>query len=291
MAKVSFRRGLRANLPAAYTDGAFYIATDEKAVYIDSTNSRIRVADFQEYASLAALSQNPNPNGSTLYYVSNQNCLAKWDGVGYVLINQDTGMNSVEVIGDGNAVTVALYDSASRKLTLTKGASYVTGPEVDIKIEEALEDLTDYTVSVTASSNSGVAKRYTITQVGTGLSANIDIPKDMVVTSGAVVTKVNPGPWGQPGTYLALTIANAASDQLYINVTSLIEYVTSGSQPGDAVMISVSNDHKVTATISDGTITLAKLAQPVQTKIDKMQAIIDYNVMVGNIVDPFAEVT
>lgn len=38
--------------------------------------------------------------------------------------NTDTGATSVEVAGTGNAITTASYDSASRKLTLTKGATY-----------------------------------------------------------------------------------------------------------------------------------------------------------------------
>ena len=39
--------------------------------------------------------------------------------------NTDTGATSVEVVGSGNAVTTASYDSASRKLTLTKGTTYL----------------------------------------------------------------------------------------------------------------------------------------------------------------------
>ena len=40
--------------------------------------------------------------------------------------NTDTGATSVEVVGTGNAVTTASYDSTSRKLTLTKGAAYLS---------------------------------------------------------------------------------------------------------------------------------------------------------------------
>lgn len=38
--------------------------------------------------------------------------------------NTDTGATSVEVTGTGNAVTAATYDASTRKLTLTKGATY-----------------------------------------------------------------------------------------------------------------------------------------------------------------------
>lgn len=97
----------------------------------------------------------------------------------------------------------------------------------------------------------------------------ITIPADMVVKSGEVVTKTEAGAWGEAGTYIALTLANATNDTIYINVGNLIEYVTSGSKTGDMVVVNVSDDHKVTATITDGTVTKAKLASPVQTSLGK----------------------
>ena len=88
----------------------------------------------------------------------------------------------------------------------------------------------------------------------------------MVVKSGTV--EVNPD--RQPaGTYLVLTLANATEDKVYINVGSLIEYVTSGSTESDMVVVAVSEDHKVTATITDGSITKAKLEAGVQTSLNK----------------------
>lgn len=136
MALVSFKKGLLANLPAQKTAGTFYVTTDERAIYLDvDGESRIRLGDFQEFASVAELTKNANPNTTALYYVSDINCLAKWNGEEYVQINKDTGMTSVEVTGDGNAVTVASYDAAGRRLTLTKGATYMTAADVDSKVK------------------------------------------------------------------------------------------------------------------------------------------------------------
>ena len=103
--------------------------------------------------------------------------------------------------------------------------------------------------------------------VGTQVGVDITIPKDMVVQSGQVVTKTAPqqgDPWPAAGTYIELTLANATSDKLYIPVDSLIEYVTSGSQSGDMVVISIDNNHQVTATISDNSITSSKLSSAVR---------------------------
>lgn len=100
------------------------------------------------------------------------------------------------------------------------------------------------------------------------VGAAINIPKDMVVQAGSVVTKTAAGDWGPAGTYIELVLANADGDRLYIKVDDLIEYVTSGSQVGDMIVVSVDNSHQITATITDGTISKAKLSQGVQTVLD-----------------------
>lgn len=135
----------------------------------------------------------------------------------------------------------------------------------------AIPAQTDYSVTVTPSTVEGLAKRYTIHQEAIGLDVNIDIPTDMVVKSGSVVTN----PDGQPaGTYLVLTLANATNDKVYIDVGNLIEYVTSGSGADDMVKIAVSADHKVTASITDGSITKAKLATAVQNSLNNADSAI-----------------
>ena len=132
MANVIFKKGLLANLPSTYAEGTFYVTTDERAIYLDvNDTTRIRLGDFQEFATLAELQANPNPSTTALYFVTELNCLVKYNGTAYVQINRDTGMTSVEVVGEGNAVTAAVYDAEGRKLTLTKGATYATKAEFD----------------------------------------------------------------------------------------------------------------------------------------------------------------
>ena len=106
------------------------------------------------------------------------------------------------------------------------------------------------------------------TGAGTKVGVDINIPKDMVVQSGAVVTKSTSGAWGNAGTYIELTLANATNDKLYIAVDSLIEYVTSGSSQSDMVVIEVnSTTHQVSATVTDDSITAAKLAPAVRAQL------------------------
>lgn len=133
----------------------------------------------------------------------------------------------------------------------------VTDKAVDIAVP-------GYTIEKAAESGE-FAAIYHLMKDGAQTGAAINIPKDMVVQSGSVVTD----PEGQPaGTYIKLVLANATNDTLYINVGGLIEYVTSGSADGDMVFIAIDEDtHKVTATITDGSITLAKLEADIQTKL------------------------
>lgn len=132
MANVMFKKGLLAGLPSTYAEGTFYVTTDERAIYLDvSDSARIRLGDFQEFETLAALQANTNPSTSALYYISGLNVLAKWNGTDYVQINLDTGATSVEVVGEGNAVTAASYDAVTRKLTLTMGETFAKKSELD----------------------------------------------------------------------------------------------------------------------------------------------------------------
>lgn len=94
----------------------------------------------------------------------------------------------------------------------------------------------------------------------------INIPKDMVVESGSVVTDADAT---HKGVYIKLVLANATNDVIWIPASGLVEYVTSGSSVGDMVVVAVSADHKVTATITDGTITKAKLDTDIQAALDK----------------------
>lgn len=142
MAQVSFKKGLLANLPAAITEGAFYVTTDERALYLDiDATTRVRIGDFQEFSTLAALQANVNPSTSALYYVTELNCLAKWDGTKYVQINLDTGATSAGTTGTGNAIDGVTYDPATRKLTFTKTSTFTTADDVDAQIGAKVGEL------------------------------------------------------------------------------------------------------------------------------------------------------
>lgn len=142
MANVAFKKGLLAALPSTYAEGTFYVTTDERAIYLDvSDSARIRIGDFQEVANVAALSSIQKPSTTALYYATAENVLCKHNGSSWVKINLDTGATSIEVVGDGNSVTAASYDPATRKITLTKGATHTTAEDVSNAIDLAIGEL------------------------------------------------------------------------------------------------------------------------------------------------------
>lgn len=200
--------------------------------------------------------------------IEKKNYATKAEAQGYANAKDTAIANAKKAGTDAQSAVNAL----SKKVgSIPEGskATTVVG-YVDEKIG-AIPAQTNYTVTVTSSTVEGLAKRYTVHQEATGLDVNIDIPTDMVVKSGSVVTN----PEGQTaGTYLVLTLANATNDKVYIDVGNLIEYVTSGSGANDMVKIAVSADHKVTASITDGSITKAKLATAVQGSLDKADSAI-----------------
>lgn len=430
MANVAFKKGLLANLPAAKTAGMFYVTTDERAIYLDVDGSnRIRIGDFQEFATVAALEANTNPSTTALYYVSAINCLAKWDGSKYVQINLDTGATSIEVVGSGNAVTAASYDATTRKITLTKGTTFATkseldgvvgestdasttitlygvkkyaqeqaaavlgestdaatantvygakaaaaaaqsaaddaqsaadaaqddvdnletlvgelpagatattvigyideaaqaaedaakavanakvasisagdgisvdtsspnsstAPEVSVKLQSSDNDLAfnangelfykaaaaaEYTIAQQQTAETGYAATYYLTKDGTQVGAKINIPKDFLVkaaTLETVETADVPYEGAQVGDkYIDFVInakdASATAEHLYLPVNELVDVYTSGSQSGDMVVIAIDSSNQITASITDGTITLAKLHSDVQAEINK----------------------
>lgn len=133
--------------------------------------------------------------------------------------------------------------------------------DIRIVYNESTMTYTIYQHQGSANANNGSYTNPEFIEVEIG---QITIPKDMVVESGRVVEN----PTGQAeGTYIELKLQHV-DDPIYINVGSLIEYVTSGSKTGDMVVVDIDAEHKVTATITDGTVTKAKLFSTVQTSLD-----------------------
>ena len=176
---------------------------------------------------------------------------------------KDSAIAAAKKAGDDAQADVDALEQYVGTFTAVGDETTVVG-YVDAKIA-AIPAQTDYSVTVAESTPEGYAKSYAFTQCGKSI-ATINIPKDMVVSSGSVVTN----PKGQPaGTYIKLVLANSDNSELFINVGDLIEYVTGGTATDGMITVSVDANHVATATINNGTVTLAKLETSIQTAIGK----------------------
>lgn len=225
---------------------------------------------------------------TTMAEVEAKNYATKTEAQGYADA-KDAAIAAAKKAGDDAAAAAqAAQNTADAKVASVSAtanlgivvAGTATAPTIGVKVDPAVGNALSVSadglkVTIPAADTYGLVKDansgdyaavYHLTKNGANFGDAINIPKDMVVSSGTVETN----PAGKPaGTYLVLVLANATSDKIYIPVDSLIEYVTSGSAVDDMVVVSVSGDHKVTATITDGKITLAKLDSGVQASLGK----------------------
>lgn len=112
-------------------------------------------------------------------------------------------------------------------------------------------------VTMTTNDTEDYAASYTLKQ-GSNTIGTINVPKDMVVKSGTV--EVNPE-GKEEGTYIVLTLANAAEDKIYVNVGTLVD-IYKAEETAAQVQIAIDADtREISATIVAGSITDTELAQ------------------------------
>ena len=164
-------------------------------------------------------------------------------------IDEAAGKVAVDLTALDGSLKAVAKSGAAADVSIADEGGKITATTVEGALAELAEAIsatsTAGAVTCEKSSPDGVAARYIFKQGGVEIpNAVVDIPKDMVVESGEVVTN----PEGKPaGTYIVLTLANKEESKLYINVTDLIEYVTGGET--DEIAVAVSAEHVATATV------------------------------------------
>lgn len=122
--------------------------------------------------------------------------------------------------------------------------------------KEVDDNKTAAVVSISEGTAEGYSKVYTVKQ-GKSTVGTINIPKDMVVQSGKVVTN----PVGQTaGTYIELTLANATSDKIYVNVGTLVDIYRAKAGATQIQLAIDSSSREISATIVDGGVDTDALA-------------------------------
>lgn len=243
---VKFLKGTQASYDSKKAGGAL----DAKTFYLTETNfylGEIKLSNAQDIADAVT-----NIEGVT-------GKLADLKGIKTNLV---AAINEVFDKAGTNATAIGNIST----LSTSNKANVVTA------INELVTNITNLgtasTISIDATTtNSGMAKSYTIKQ-GSNSIGTIDIPLDMVVSKGEVkaltqaeidALPVDVKTGMTPGTYIVLTIANKASDKLYVNVGTLIDIYTAEANAAKVQLAINPSTRVISATIKAGSIGTTEL--------------------------------
>ena len=259
----------------------------------------------EDAKSLKSLSYNPSTRVVSFFKTNDATGTAA-----YTVTLPDTS-NFIEKITGGANGNFVVQDANGN---LVDGGSSITAAKIAIvdvdgnftssDVEGALAELAEASSGGVASKTiwlnpnetvtTGYLKTYGIYQGANSYDAQtdpatligkIDIPKDLVVTNGHVVT-VTSGVDSDgdqtsvaDGTYVKLTIANQ-TEKVYINVADLCDVYTA-EQSATQVQLVISNTNEISATIVAGSIGTTELASGAVTTAK----IADSNVTTAKIAD------
>ena len=145
---------------------------------------------------------------------------------------------------------------------------------------KALDKASQVTVEKLAAEEGYIAS-YAVKQNGAQVGATINIPKDYLVKNAELktCTEIDQPVEGYKvgDKYMDFTIntveGSGNESHIYINVNELFDAYTSGSEASDTVVVTVDNNtNKISADITDGTVTRAKINAAFEKNITDVEA-------------------
>lgn len=242
---------------STYDEGTIYFETSTHAIKVGTGNNA-----FEMYSGVRSAKFDSSTKVLT---VVNE------EGVDIVLNFADVASAS-----GINSLLSTLRDDINKKLDKPTAAG-TAGQVLRLKSDGNTEwysipAATDYSVTITSSTPEGVAKRYTITQLGSTVGT-IDIPKDLVVSSGSVVA----GTWtgnsfaenaSGKDQAIKLVIANQTTP-IYINVAKLVDIYTAKKNATQVQLAIDSATNEISASIVAGSITSTELDSTINDLLAK----------------------
>ena len=144
-----FRKGPLSGLASlAIQNGAISITTDEPGIYIDHDGKRSRIGDFIVVQNMAALDEykldvtdeSKRYNAHALYYVIEDDALARWDGTKFALINDRSALvDSLAKLNTALTGLTTIVDNQGK--SITANATAIEGEKTRAEAaEKALDD-------------------------------------------------------------------------------------------------------------------------------------------------------
>lgn len=150
--------GVEQNSPV-YSAGTVYVAYDEKAMYVDAPNGRIRLGDFITCTYEELVAKPADWTETALYYISDKNALAKWNPKGgenetgaWTIINDTSDLEDLIVANalaiSNNAGAILNNTNAIDALEKAVGTDYASDKESDEYKESILGRLDNVEMSI-----------------------------------------------------------------------------------------------------------------------------------------------
>lgn len=235
-------------LPNTLVAGKVYVNTTDKSVtYYDGTTSTVVIPETVGTIGDAT----PDTNLANVKAIK--------DFVAAEIAKIPAAIDYTVTITDETAGTGELT-----KQTIKQGK---TGSETEV----GSIVVPDLKMEVKATPNDGYLKTYQFTY-GTGTTFEIDIPKDLVVESGEVITVTDESPVSglTNGTYLKLVIVNQ-DEPVYINTSDLCDVYT-GKAVTDGVSVTISDTNEIAAALIGKAVAEENLTDDLANKIANLES-------------------
>jgi len=127
---LNFKHGLYAKLPQAISNGTIYVTTDEKAMYVDLNDQRIRLSQIITLDTFAWQNLTPPYSTEAFYYVSDANALLKYTGTQWVQLNSTADIENVlSALGFLGLVDALPATGVKGQICTFNGQNYVYNPD------------------------------------------------------------------------------------------------------------------------------------------------------------------
>lgn len=137
----------------------------------------------------------------------------------------------------------------------------------------------------TTTTTEGYLKSYTIKQ-GSTTVGTIDIPKDLVIIEGSVVTDPDEQ---TKGTYIKLVIANQ-TEPLYINAGSLVDIYTVKASATQIQLAIDTSTREISATIVHGAVGTTELSENAVTTVKIADANVTLAKLAEDVIKRFTDI-